>query len=473
MSKVIGTALLAAGEGTRMKLNLPKPLAPVLGGRMIDFPLEQVEKFYCEQNISGSITAITGHKREMVESYLQERNSQSKNQPITFAFQQQQLGTADAVRSYFASNPDLKNYQYTLVICADTPLISSEELSRLFSQIKENNLDGVAATFKTANPTGYGRIVRSSDRSNGFHIVEEKDADDKIRLINEVNSGLYIIKTSFLVSQLETIDSNNQAGEFYLTDLFQNNTAVRPVLFECEEKFLGVNDMVQLETAARHLRQQKNYLLMRSGVRMIDSNSVYIDWSIEVGLSTVIYPNVIIEGDSRVGQGAILNAGVVIKDSIVEDGAEIKAYSHLESCQVGQSAAIGPFARLRPKAIIGDNSKIGNFVEIKKSKLAQGVKVSHLSYLGDTEVGEESNIGCGFISCNYDGANKHLTQIGSHTFIGSDSQMVAPIKIGDRCFVASGSTITHDMPDDSFAIARAKQNTKEGMAKKFLKSKKK
>ncbi|MBT7768259.1 MAG: bifunctional UDP-N-acetylglucosamine diphosphorylase/glucosamine-1-phosphate N-acetyltransferase GlmU, partial [Bdellovibrionales bacterium] len=459
-------------EGTRMKLNIPKPLAPLLGGRMIDFPLEQVEKFYHDLNITGSITAITGHQRDLVENYLQERNGQLKGEPIQFAFQRQQLGTADAVRSYLASNPDLRNCEYTLVICADTPLISSEELSLLFLQLRDGKLDGVAATFETSNPTGYGRIVRPSS-GDGFHIVEEKDANDEVRQIKEVNSGLYIIKTSFLVKQLETIDSNNQAGEFYLTDLFQDSQAVKAVLFSTGEKFLGVNDMVQLETAARYLRYQKNSNLMRSGVRMIDSLSTYIDWKIDIAPATVIYPNVIIEGCSQIGAGVTINAGAVIRDSIIEDEAEIKAYSHLDSCHVGQNAAIGPFARLRPNAEIGANSKIGNFVEIKKSKLAQGVKVSHLSYLGDTEVGEESNIGCGFISCNYDGANKHLTKIGSHTFIGSDSQMVAPIQIGDRCFVASGSTITNDMPDDSFAIARSKQSTKEGVAKKFLKVKKK
>ncbi len=474
--KKFGSVILAAGEGRRLKLNgTPKPLAPICGKRLVDFPIQVIEKFYQSQEEIGETTVVVGYKREEVESYLNSRYG--KCDDLSYVHQKEQKGTADALMSYFSENKDAANFSYTIVMCADTPLIREYELTTLYNHLIDNNLDGVAASFTLENPYGYGRIIKKRDRNNesssGFHIVEERDLDSKTEDINEVNSGLYILKTSFILSHLSNIKSNNKNGEFYLTDLFQDDFKVDTVLFEDGIKFLGVNNLEQLEIVGRSLYKEKNSILRDElGVRFIDSSSVYIDWDVNVGGGTVIYPNVIIEGESNVGNNVIVGLGSYLKSSEIEEGVEIKAYSHLENCIVRKNAVVGPYARLRPAADIGENSKIGNFVEIKKSKLKSGVKVSHLSYIGDAEIGENTNIGCGFITCNYDGVNKHKTVIGKNSFIGSDTQVCAPLTIGDECFVGSGSTLTKSIPDNSFAVARGRQITKEGKAHRFIKKNK-
>ncbi|MBL6990079.1 MAG: bifunctional UDP-N-acetylglucosamine diphosphorylase/glucosamine-1-phosphate N-acetyltransferase GlmU [Bacteriovoracaceae bacterium] len=472
MIQNIGVAILAAGEGKRLKIGKAKPLAPILGKRLIDFSLEAISNF--GQSYAGQVeclvSVITGHKREEVENYITQ-NYDPQNRKISFAYQKEQLGTANALSAYFDSSEDTKKYDYTLVMCADTPLIQASEIQKLYEKLVDDNLDGVAATFQAENPTGYGRIVRNE--GIGFHIVEEKDADFDTKKILEVNSGLYLLRTSFVLEHLGGISCENKASEFYLTDLFKSNHRVKPLMFSDAKKFMGVNTLSQLETCAHHLRREKITSLNEQGVYFIDSATNYIDWDVEIGEKTVVYPNVILEGDTVVGEDVLLGPGAIVKDSIIESDVEVKAYCHLEQVTLKKEAVVGPFARLRPGAVIGEKSKVGNFVEIKKAVLDKGAKVSHLSYIGDAHIGEDSNIGCGFITCNYDGANKHKTTIGKKTFIGSDTQMVAPITIGDECFVGSGSTITQSMPDGSFAIARSKQVTKEGMAKRFLKNKKK
>jgi bifunctional UDP-N-acetylglucosamine pyrophosphorylase/glucosamine-1-phosphate N-acetyltransferase len=236
--------------------------------------------------------------------------------------------------------------------------------------------------------------------------------------------------------------------------------------------FLGVNTLDQLEEVGRELRRRKNVQLMRQGVLMLDTATTYVDWQVEVGAETILHPGTHLLGATRVGSRVEIEPGAILRDSVVEDGAAILAYSHLDQAVVRAGAHVGPFARLRPDTDVGPNAKIGNFVETKKARLAAGVKVSHLSYVGDAEIGADSNIGCGFITCNYDGANKHQTKIGKNVFVGSDVQAVAPLEIGDGAFVAAGSTVTKDVPPGGFAIARSPQVTKEGMAKRFLKSKK-
>jgi bifunctional UDP-N-acetylglucosamine pyrophosphorylase/glucosamine-1-phosphate N-acetyltransferase len=466
MSDSFGAVILAAGQGTRLKLDVAKPLAPILGQKLVDFPMKEAFSFFKDVASEGVLTLVTGHERDKVESHvlsLCEKN----NVKVNFAIQEKQLGTADALRSYFSAVDEAKNYDYTIVLCADTPLLRAEDIQKLYTFIKNKNLLGAAATFEETRPTGYGRIVRAS---KGFHIVEEKDADANTKLITEVNSGVYVLKTSFVLEHLNKIDSNNKSGEFYLTDLFKDEYEVGALCFDDKDVFLGVNTLEQLETAEGILRQRNMNELRSNGVRFIDTKSTYVD-SLNVGQGTTIYPNVFIDEETIVGSNVIIEPGVILRNSTIEDGVHIKAYSHFENSIVRKDAVVGPYARLRPGTDVGEESKIGNFVEIKKSKLDKGVKVSHLSYVGDAEIGEESNIGCGFITCNYDGANKHKTIIGKGSFIGSDSQTVAPVNIGDNCFVASSSTVTNDMPDGSFAISRGKQTTKEGMAKRFLKSK--
>ena len=465
MNLTIGAVILAAGEGKRLKLDAPKPLAPCLDKKLVDFPIRELQKFFDKNNLLGFKTAVIGHQKELVQTYIESRYPNVK-----YAVQSKQLGTADALRSYFDSSAETHKLEYTLVICADTPMVSEAELSKMLELLQSERCDAVAATFQESNPKGYGRIIRGSV---GFHIVEEKDATDEQRKITEVNSGLYLLKTQYVLEHLKDIDSNNKSGEFYLTDIFKDGLNVKALCFPCGNVFLGVNNLEQLESAERILRKQKILSLREEGVRFIDSTHTYIDDDVEIGSGTIIFPNTYISGKTKIGKNVIIEMGAQIKDSIVADNAKVLAYTILEGASLHEKAHAGPFARLRPGADIGAESKIGNFVEIKKSVLSRGVKVSHLSYVGDAFIGEETNIGCGFITCNYDGVNKNITKIGKNCFIGSDSQTVAPVEIGDDCFVASSSTITKNMSNNSFAISRGQQITKEGLAKKFMKTKEK
>ena len=464
MSFSIGAVVLAAGEGKRLKLAEPKPLAPCLDKKLVDYPIKELKTFFSRNKLNGKITAVIGHQADLVKTYIK-----NNHHDVMFAFQEKQLGTADALRAYFKSNIETHQFDYTLVICADTPVVSERELTEMFETLKIENVEAIAATFIEQNPAGYGRIIRGK---TGFHIVEEKDATMEERKVTEVNSGLYIMKTSYMINHLANVDSKNKSGEFYLTDVFKDGLNVLAHIFPKAEIFLGVNNLLQLEQVERALRQRKINELRESGVRFIDSQNTYIDCEVEIGSGTTIFPNVYISGKTKIGKNTVIESGAIIKNSIIDDEAQVMAYSILDHAHLHEKAHAGPFARLRPGADIGANAKIGNFVEIKKSQLAAGVKVSHLSYIGDAFIGEETNIGCGFITCNYDGVAKHSTKIGKNCFIGSDTQSIAPVEIGDDCFVASGSTINKNMPDGSFAISRGQQVTKVGLAHKFIKSKK-
>ncbi len=463
MNLTIGAVILAAGEGKRLKLNAPKPLAPCLDKKLIDFPIKELKLFFNKNLLEGKITTVIGHEHELVRDYVE------KSHPdMMFAMQAKQLGTADALRSYFASSKLTNEFDFTLVICADTPVVSEKELSIMLASLKDRNLDAVAATFIEKNPKGYGRIVRGK---KGFHIIEEKDANEEVLKIDEVNSGLYIFKTSYVLEHLKAIDTNNKAGEFYLTDVFKDGLNVEAQCFSHSTTFLGVNTLKQLEEVERALRDRKKEELRDLGVRFIDSFHSYIDYDVEVGEGTLIYPNTFITGSSIIGRNVVIEMGAQIKNSIIDDNAHVLAYSVLVGVRLRSKASVGPFARLREGTDIGAEAKIGNFVEMKKAIIERGVKVSHLSYVGDAFIGEDTNIGCGFITCNYDGTKKHITKIGKNCFIGSDSQTVAPVEIGDDCFVASSSTITKNMATGSFAISRGQQITKEDLAKKFIKRK--
>ncbi len=467
MSDSIGIVILAAGKGTRMKIDTPKALAPALGKPLLDYVVDSALEFAQISSLKAEVGVVIGHRKELLEEWW---NNHPKKADLKLAWQREQKGTADALKACFNDLPHFWNHKYTLVACADTPLISSGEFCRLFEAFKTQlDLVGVAATFNTDTPTGYGRIVRGA---NGFHIVEEKDCSPEEKKIREVNSGFYILKTSHVKSVLGQISNNNKSGEFYLTDLFQDNFPVQALAFPSETPFLGINTMEQLSNVSDVIRKKKLSRIFTEGVQILAPDTVYIENDVTIGAGSVIYPGVTLLGKTSIGKNVVIESGTLIRNSTIHDNAEILANSHVEQAIVHSEATIGPMARLRPGADIGPESKIGNFVEVKKSKLARGVKVSHLSYVGDAEIGEESNIGCGFITCNYDGVNKHKTKIGSHTFIGSDVQAVAPIEIGNDAFVAAGSTITKNVPDGGFGIARSSQVTKEGAAKRFLKTKK-
>ncbi len=469
--KQCGVALLAAGKGTRLKLPIPKAIAPLLGQTLMDFTLQELKSFSSWKGHDFKTGLVLGHGKDLVEAHLEAHYpSEIKDKSIEVAHQKEQNGTGHALQCFFQELPHFWDYELTLISCVDTPLITKEIYEEMFQQFeRDKNLQGVAVSFET-DPQGYGRIIRAD---KGFTIVEEKDANSMEREIREVNSGLYLFKTSYIKKYLNNLTSDNNAGEFYLTDLFKADENVKPIPYRDDSFFLGVNDPEQLEKVGDILKARKIKKLRAEGVYVEDSKNIYIDWDVEVGAGTRLSANSHIKTGTRIAEDVLVEPGCIIKNSIIEDGAQILGNSYLEDARVGKSASIGPFARLRPGADIGEDCKVGNFVEVKKAKLEKGAKVSHLSYVGDARIGEDSNIGCGFITCNYDGANKHFTDIGKGTFVGSDCQMIAPVKVGDNAFIAAGSTINKDVPDDGFAIARGKQETKEGLAKKYLKKKEK
>ncbi len=467
MSNSIGIVILAAGKGTRMKIDTPKALVQALGKPLLDFVVDASLEFAHSSSLTAEIGVVVGHKKVMLEAWW---NDHEKKSSLKLAWQKEQNGTADALKACFNDLPHFWNHTYTLVACADTPLISAAEFKQLFTELTSHpDYLGVAATFETSRPTGYGRIVQGE---SGFHIVEEKDATDSERKITEVNSGFYILKTAHVKAVLGSISNQNKSGEFYLTDLFQDKFKVKSVKFPSETPFLGINTLEQLSGVHDLLQAKKMKSLFAEGVQFLNASTTYVEQDVKIGVGTLVYPGVSLIGKTHIGQNVIIESGCFIKNSDIKDGAEILANSHLEESVVHMGASIGPMARLRPGADIGAEAKVGNFVEIKKSKLGAGAKVSHLSYVGDADIGENSNIGCGFITCNFDGANKHKTKIGKNTFIGSDCQMIAPVEIGDDAFVAAGSTITKNVPNGGFGIARSQQVVKEGAAKRFLKTKK-
>jgi bifunctional UDP-N-acetylglucosamine pyrophosphorylase/glucosamine-1-phosphate N-acetyltransferase len=467
MKNSLGIVILAAGKGTRMKTDTPKALVPALGKSLLDYVIDSAFVFAELSSLKAEVGVVVGHRKELLESWW---NQHERKSDLKLAWQREQNGTADALKSCFHDLPQFWNHEYTLVACADTPMITAQEMLCLFKEFKNHpDLLGVAATFETQNPTGYGRIVKDG---MGFHIVEEKDASETEKRITEVNSGFYILKTSHVKEILDSIKNENKSGEFYLTDLFQDQFLVKPIKFSSELPFLGINTLEQLSRIAELLMERKIKHLQAEGIMFLNPTTVYLDQNVSIESGSVIFPGVTLLGNTKIGREVTVESGCFIKNSHISEKCQILANSYLEEAIVRSEAVVGPMARLRPGTDLGSKAKVGNFVEIKKAKLAAGVKVSHLSYVGDAEIGENTNIGCGFITCNYDGVNKHITKIGKNSFIGSDCQMIAPIEIGDDAFVAAGSTITKNVPQGGFAIARSQQATKEGLAKKFLNPKK-
>lgn len=458
MSDKIDIVILAAGKGTRLKMDIPKPLVPIHNKTLVDYVIKSVDGL-------GEIFIITGHGKDLVESHISEKWN---HLGVSYVVQKEQLGTGHAVRTYFDETGDTNRAKYTLVMCADTPLIEKEDIQKLVLEVKKG-YQAVVATFFQDNPTGYGRILKAE---KGLKIVEEKDANNTEKLVKEVNSGLYIFETAYLKDHIYGIDSNNKAGEFYLTDTFAEGRNVSALDFDVAETFLGVNNLVQLSQAEKFLTKRvMKRLMLEKGVRIIDPEQTYV-YTSNVGSLTSIFPNSHIDEETTIGKNVIIEHGCTIIRSDIKDNCVIKANSYLTDSVVGESSKIGPMAQLRPGSKIGDNCKLGNFVEVKKSQISSGSSVSHLSYVGDAEIGKNVNIGCGFITCNYDGANKHKTIIGDESFIGSDCQMIAPITLGKGVYIGSGSTINKDIPDDSFAVARQRQVTKDGQAHRFIKKKK-
>lgn len=439
--------ILAAGKGTRMKSKLPKVLHKVCGKPMIEHVIDNLKK----SNVMD-IFAVLGHESELVSRHL--------GASVGTVIQEEQLGTGHAVKQFESQLQDLDGQ--TIVICGDTPLISAETISGFVAHHNNTGAKATVLTAHTNTPYGYGRIIRNSAGTVN-HIVEEKDATVEERTVGEINTGTFIFDNKALFGALKSVTNDNAQGEYYLPDVLkilrEENETVEAFLCENIDETIGINDRIALAQAEATLRDMINIEHMRNGVTLIDPKTTYIEADVEIGQDTIIYPSVVIGGKTTIGEGVVISSGSEIMNSEIGSDVEIKQ-SVIHESEVGAGTKIGPFAQLRPQSQLGQNVKIGNFVEVKKSKLENDVKVSHLSYIGDASIGENTNVGCGAITVNYDGRDKHLTEIGRDSFIGCNSNLIAPVKIGDRSFVAAGSTVTDEVPDDSLAIGRTRQTTK-------------
>jgi bifunctional UDP-N-acetylglucosamine pyrophosphorylase / glucosamine-1-phosphate N-acetyltransferase len=450
--------VLAAGQGTRMKSDLPKVLHRIAGRSLIEHVLRTADTV-----TPATVTVIVGHCADVVQKQLARRPG------LTFALQQPQLGTAHALQQ---AEPALTGRAGTVVLLSgDVPLLTGKTLQRL---VNTHRGAGAAATVVTATverPYGYGRIVRSDGRI--ARIVEERDASPAERHIKEINSGIYAFDLAPLFDALRGIASQNAQGEFYLTDLIaiyrRRKLPVETLMIENPEEIRGINSRTELAEVSRVVRQTKNEELMAAGVTLVDPATTYVDPDVDIGRDTVIHPGVIIEGTTTIGSACEIQGHVRIADSQIGDRVTINNFCLIVGARVANAVTIGPFAHLRPDTELHEGSKVGNFVELKKTTLGANSKVNHLAYLGDTTVGVGVNVGAGTITCNYDGINKHQTVIEDGAFVGSDSQLVAPITIGKGAYVGTGTTVREDVPAGSLAVSAGKQRNIEGWVEKKLK----
>ena len=443
------TIILAAGKGTRMHTNLPKVMQPLAGRPMIDHVI------ITAGTLTNKISTIIGYKKDVLNEYL------SANLKNVKTFVQPELnGTAGAVK---AAQKNIMNDEDVLILYGDVPLISDESLKKALN----DNHDAVILTMIPKDPFGYGRVIKN-DSGLATEIIEEKDANAKQKKINEVFTGIMIIKGEMLLSSLNEVNNNNAAGEYYLTDVIKiaskKGVKINPIEVE-ETEVLGANTKSELHEIENIFREMKSKDLLEKGITLSDASRVDVRGGVSAGKDCSIDVNVILEGEIKLGTNVSIGPNCYLKDVVISDNVSIEAFSHIVSTQIGADCSVGPYARLREGTVLEDQAKIGNFVETKKTKIGKGSKANHLAYLGDAEVGEDSNIGAGTITCNYDGINKHQTKIGNKTFVGTNSSLVAPLNIGNNSYIGAGSVITKDVEDDALAVARGKQSNKLGWAK--------
>ena len=441
--------ILAAGLGTRMKSSLAKVLHKLDGRPLINHVGEIAETLNPRK-----IYVVVGHQAaDVQQAVLQEMDAEK----AAFVTQTQQLGTGDAVN---AARELLEAQDSTLLLLSgDVPMIRTETLAELTKIHREFRGRGAACTVLTVrlkDPHGYGRVAR--DENGMFEqIVEQKDASQEQREIDEINSGIYCFNTRKLFAALSQIDNNNAQGEYYLTDvpkiLLESGEDI--AIFQCSDprEVEGVNDRRQLADMEKQIRRRTvEHLMLESGVTFIDSKAAYISARANVGRDTVIHPNVTIEGSSVIGEGCIIRPGTRIKDSKIGNGVEIRDNCVIRDSEVGDECTLGPMAHLRGHAVMADKSQVGNFVELKKTNLGRGSKASHLTYLGDATIGEKTNIGAGTVTCNFDGKNKHETHIGDNVKIGSDTMLVAPVTVGDGAATGAGSVVTKNIEPNKLVV---------------------
>ncbi|MCF6768014.1 bifunctional UDP-N-acetylglucosamine diphosphorylase/glucosamine-1-phosphate N-acetyltransferase GlmU [Thiotrichales bacterium 19S11-10] len=437
----LSVLILAAGLGKRMQSSKPKVLQLLAKKPLIKHVLNTLKLIQI-----NSIGVIYGHLGEQLKSEL-------ISDHVTWIEQINMQGTGDAVKSAL---PHIKDNDMILILSGDVPLISANTLSKLIETTSEKQLGML--TFDMDDPTGFGRVIRDSN-NDVIKIVEEKDATDDQKKIKEINAGIYYLKGSYLNKWLPKLNNQNAQKEYYLTDIVEmaiaDQVEVNTVRPEYKFEITGVNSRLELAKLERDWQSYQAKKLMQEGVTLLDPKRIDIRGDIKVGQDTVIDVNVILEGNVKIGKNCQISANCILKDVIIADNVVIKPNSMLEGVKVDSEVEIGPFARIRPDTYLSQGAKVGNFVEIKKSTIGNDSKINHLSYIGDTEVGDRVNIGAGVITCNYDGANKHQTIIEDDVFVGSDSQLVAPVKLGKGSFIGSGSTITKNTPEGKLTLNRS------------------
>ncbi|MEW6441907.1 MAG: bifunctional UDP-N-acetylglucosamine diphosphorylase/glucosamine-1-phosphate N-acetyltransferase GlmU [bacterium] len=447
--------LLAAGKGTRMKSSVIKVLHPLAGRPLLAYGLELARRLEPRR-----ILAVIGHQADQVRAAFAHEGPE-----VTWVLQPEQKGTADAVA---CALPFLDAPEGTVLIhYGDVPLLRKESLAELLS---EHRTQGSRLTFLTArleNPKGYGRMVRDGS-GRLLRIVEEADATDEERNLREINTGITCVEVPFLLEALDRLDANNAKGELYLTDIaaygVSRGLRIGSVCTPEPFRALGINTRKDLAEADRILRLEICERWMLEGVSIVEPLQTYIDASVAIGADTRIEPGCHLKGSTRVGNDCLIEAGSVIADSVIGDGVQVRPYSVIRESRIGDQVLVGPMAHLRPGTVLESGVRVGNFVEIKTTRVGERSKAAHLSYLGDCDIGKDVNVGCGTITCNYDGRAKHRTVIEDEAFIGSDTQLVAPVTVGRGAYIGSGSTITRDVPRDALAVSRARQKVVEGWA---------
>ena len=443
------SVILAAGMGTRMKSKMPKVLHKVCGKPLSKWVIDASKAAGADK-----VCAVVGHKAETVKEVL--------GDVCEFALQAEQKGTGHAVMQ---AMDVIKNSKGEVVILnGDTPLITAETINKAIEYHKNNGNQATVITAILDDATGYGRIVRDNDGSV-LKIVEQKDASKEEKKINEVNSGMYVFDAQSLVYALDNITPNNAQGEYYLTDtleiLLSAGKKIGGYAISDNDEIRGINDRVQLNEAEKIMQKRINEYHMRNGVTMRNPESVYIEDGVEIGNDTEICQNVTIKSGTKIGSDCVIGSGSMLDRAVIHDGVDVLSSVILES-EVDEGTHVGPFAYIRPNCHVGKEVKVGDFVELKNSNIDDGTKISHLTYIGDSDVGKRVNFGCGTVTCNYDGKKKYRTTIGDDCFVGCNTNFVSPINVGDGVYIAAGSTITEDIPENSLSIARARQVNKEG-----------
>ncbi|WP_010129845.1 bifunctional UDP-N-acetylglucosamine diphosphorylase/glucosamine-1-phosphate N-acetyltransferase GlmU [Haemophilus sputorum] len=447
MTKPLSVVILAAGKGTRMYSDLPKVLHPIAGKPMVKHVIDTVKQLNARQ-----INLIYGHGADLLKERL-------ADEPVNWVFQAEQLGTGHAMQQaapFFADDENI------MMLYGDTPLIQQSTLERLIAQKPENGI--ALLTVKLENPTGYGRIIR--ENGSVVAIVEQKDASAEQLKIQEINTGVMVASGASFKKWLGNLNNNNAQGEYYITDVIamanEDGFQVQAVQADEFMEVEGVNNRLQLAALERFYQKKQAEKLLLAGVTLSDPSRFDVRGTVEHGKDVSIDVNVILEGNVKLGNNVKIGAGCVLKNVSVGDNVEIKPYSVLEDAVIGEKSAIGPFSRLRPGTQLAEGAHVGNFVEIKNAQVGKGSKVNHLTYVGDAEVGSNVNIGAGVITCNYDGANKFKTIIGDDVFVGSDSQLVAPVEIANGATIGAGSTITKNVAEGELVITRVAQKHIQG-----------